>query len=214
MTTTTNFEDRLLVELRAVVAERPAATPAPAKRASSRLVLSGAATAAAAAAGASVFVLGAGSATPAFAVDRQADGDVSVTINRLSDAPELEAKLRAAGVPAVVDYTPAGKTCRQPRGTAPSGSSGKAAAVSGAKRTGSAIASTPSGATTFTITRGSVTPGETLVVMTSGGGDGPTSLGIAIVSGAVSPCELVDAPPLPAPGAGDSPAGAQQHHAG
>lgn len=196
--TSTRFEDRLLVELREVVAERPAPSAAPPprrrRRPTPRLVLTGAATAAVAA-GALIVALGGDSTAPAFAVERQADGNVTVTIHRLSDADDLQRQLRAAGIPAVVDYTPPGKACRQPRGAAPSRDDGAGKATS-------AIETRGDGSMTFTIARGSVGPGETLVVSTSGGADAST-VGMQIVDGPVSPCQLVEAPmPPPAdPGA-------------
>jgi hypothetical protein len=212
--TPTRFEDRLLVELRAVVAERAAPPVAAAatprrRRAAPRLVLSGAATAAVAA-GALLVALGGDAATPAFAVEPHADGDVAVTIYRLSDAAGLESKLRSAGVPAVVDYTPPDKACREPRGAAPSGAGGKSSTVSRAKAAGGGMSSAPDGSTTFTIKRGSVRPDETLVLTTRRGAD-VSSVGIEIIEGAVAPCQLVDAPPAPTPGASEgSSAGADE----
>ena len=49
--------------------------------------------------------------TPAFAVERQANGSVTVTINRLSDSAGLERKLTEVGLPAVVNYLQPGKWC-------------------------------------------------------------------------------------------------------
>ena len=45
----------------------------------------------------------------AYAVESQPDGAVTVSIRSLSDAAGLQRKLRAAGVPAVVDYVPGGQ---------------------------------------------------------------------------------------------------------
>jgi hypothetical protein len=47
--------------------------------------------------------------------------------------------------------------------------------------------------TTFTVSRNIVGAGDTLVIMTSGG-NGPTTVGMEVISGPVSPCKLVDAP--------------------
>lgn len=115
--TTALFEERLLAELRHVVAARPASgvVAAPRRRRAPRLLLGGAATTAAVGL-AVLLVAGGGGVAPAFAVDRQSDGTVTVTISRLSDAAGLQAQLRAAGIPAVIDYTPPGKACREPRG--------------------------------------------------------------------------------------------------
>ena len=107
------FEHRLLTELRQVVAERPAPEVVASPRSHRRRPLLFAATAAvAAAAAAALLTVTSGGVAPAFAVDRQANGDVSVTINKLSDAQGLQSQLRAAGINAEVDYTPAGKACR------------------------------------------------------------------------------------------------------
>jgi len=207
--TTTRFEDRLLAELRQVVAERPAPSRPAARPASSpfatgrlrrpRLLLGGGAAAAVTAAVVLASV-GSDQVTPAFAIDRQADGDVTVTINRLSDSADLERELRAAGIPAVVNYTPLGKACRQPRGR-------PAAAPN--HPVGSRVSGTSIGgrSTTFTISRDMVAPGQTLVIQTSGGA-GVTSVGMGVVEGPVSPCVLVDAPLPPAgPAQGVSPSG-------
>jgi hypothetical protein len=193
--TQTQFEDRLLAELRRVVAERPApeavALPRPRRR--RRLLLAGTATAAAAAA-AVLFAIGSDRVTPAFAVDRQADGDVTVTINDLSDARGLQSKLRADGINAVVNYTPAGKACEEPRGRPAASHDGPSmSSVQGSSVRGSDHSAT------FTISRNMVGPGQTLVISTSGGG-GPTSVGMQVVEGPVSPCVLVNAPAAP-PGA-------------
>lgn len=183
------FEHRLLAELRQVVAEcsAPEVVPSPRSHRRRLLLLASTATAAAAAA-AALLTVTSGGVAPAFAVDRQANGDVSVTINQLSDAHGLQSRLRAAGINAEVDYTPAGKACRQPRGrVAPPSSGGPA--VAGVRVAG--------GSTTFTISRNMVGPGQTLVIATSGG-TRPTSVGMQVIDGSVSPCVLVDAPGMPA----------------
>ena len=188
------FEDRLLAELRQVVAERPApdvtAPPSPHRR--RPLLIAGTATATAAAGAAALLLaIGGAGVSPAFAVDRQPNGNVNVTINKLGDAQDaqgLQSQLRAAGINAEVDYTPAGKACRQPRGrTAPPSNGGRG--VVGVRVNG--------GSSTFTISRNMVGPGQTLVIATSGG-TGPTSSGMQVVDGPVSPCALVNAPGMPA----------------
>jgi len=204
MTTTDRFEDRLLTELRAVVAQRPAPAAAPAPEPTHhrppRLVLGGLATAIAAVAAVVGLSVG-GSSEPAYAVDRQADGDVTVTINRLSDAEGLQSKLRAAGLPAVVRYTPPGKMCVPPDGAvAPSRS------ASPRQKLTTQASTSQGGKTTFTISRDSVGPGQTLLISTSGGGTGVSSIGIAVIPGSFTSCDLVDAPagPPPAPGSPDN----------
>jgi hypothetical protein len=115
--------------------------------------------------------------------------------------------LRGAGIAAVVDYTPTGKACREPRGRhagplhGPTGGS-----FSGSSDTGHSAS--------FTISRSLVGAGQTLVIMTSGG-TGPTSVGMEVIRGPVSPCQLVDAPAPPPAGAGGlSTQGAPQGTAG
>ncbi len=186
------FEDRLLVELRRVVAERPAPEVLVLPRSHRRrpLLFAGTATAAAATGTAvALLTLTGGGVAPAFAVDRQNSGDVSVTINKLSDAQGLQRQLRAAGINAEVDYTPAGKACRQPRGGTPAPTSNRGPSGAGVRVRG--------GSSTFTISRNMVGSGQTLVIATSGG-TGPTSVGMQVVKGSVSPCVLVDAPGAPA----------------
>jgi hypothetical protein len=192
--TMNKFEDRLLVELRAVVHERPApdvtrgGSPARRRLPRARTVL---ATAAAAAAVAGTIVLiGGGGATPAYAVVRNADGSVTVHVRSLSDAAGLQQKLRAAGIPAVVEYTPTGKTCREPRGRRP------------ATRQPLSMSVRVGDDTTFTIPRNAVGPGQTLALTTSVGGQ-LSSIGAEIVEGPVRPCQLVDAPVPPARGGTD-----------
>ena len=205
--TPTTFEDRLLDELRAVGAARPAPiTSTPARRAP-RARLGLAAGAVAATVAGILVASGGNSATPAYAVDRRPDGSVSVEINSLRDAAGLQKKLRAAGIPAVVNYTPMGKTCREPRGrSATPGTPGRDSMKVGVRKDHSA---------TFTIPRGDLRPGQTLVITASTGGSA-TSIGTAVLQGPIAPCKLVDAPPLPAGGGaglntGGAKAGATTH---
>jgi hypothetical protein len=122
------FEERLLAELRRVVAEGPGPVAArtPLARRHARLwrrrplTVAGGLAAAGAAATIAVLSLDGGQSA-AWAVTSNADGTVTVKINSLSDADGLERKLAAAGVPALVQYLPAGKACAdRPRGGAPS----------------------------------------------------------------------------------------------
>jgi hypothetical protein len=199
--TSKTFEDRLLIELREVVAARPAPASGPvvARRSPRlpRLLIGGAATAAAIVT-AVLAASGGDPAAPAYAVERQADGSVTVKINSLRDAEGLERQLRSVGIASVVDFTPTGKTCRQPRGRTVPG------LHTFAMRVG------PNGSATFTIPRDDVHPGRTLVI-TGSFGDGPTTMGTQTVEGPVAPCELVDAPAPPASPAGPS-TGPEQSH--
>jgi hypothetical protein len=116
------FEERLLAELRRVVAAGLVAAgpePALAGEGATRyprswrrraLALAGG-LAAVAIAAVAVLSLGGGGDGTAWAVTRNDDGTVTVEINSLRDADGLERKLRAAGIPAVVRYLPEGKAC-------------------------------------------------------------------------------------------------------
>jgi hypothetical protein len=196
-----NFEERLLVELRSVVAAEPVDRG---RRGLSRrrLALAGglAAVLAAAAIG-SVFFLSTG--TPAaYAVTTNADGSVTVEIDSLTDAAGLQAKLQAAGVSAVVEYLPLGKMCKQPwftpAGPAADGET-QQSSVGGARG--------GNGPTTFTISRDRPA-GTTLVVTTQTGPGNEQALGIGWAKGDVPPCQVVDAPPGSGP-LGGPPAGGQ-----
>jgi hypothetical protein len=108
MTASDHFEDRLLAQLRDIVAAQP--TPSSPRRqrrtGRTRLALAGAAVTAAVTAVA--IVASSGDVTPsAYAVQSQPGGEVTVSINSLKDASGLESSLRAAGIPAIVSYVPA-----------------------------------------------------------------------------------------------------------
>lgn len=128
MTAAHRFEDRLLEQLRHVVVEHPAPDVVTHRRPRrTRLALAGAGVAAATAAVA-IFATSSDVTTSAYAVVPTADGSVTVKIHSLSDATGLERSLRAAGVPAVVDYLPATRTgCVGPPAAATGGTSAGAA---------------------------------------------------------------------------------------
>jgi hypothetical protein len=113
------FEQRLLRELRQVIAEGPRLPPEPERPAAARkpfgrrlpLALAGGAAGAIAIALAGALLLGGGQPSKAWAVDRNPNGTVTVRIDSLSDAAGLQRKLNEAGVPALVQYLPRGKTC-------------------------------------------------------------------------------------------------------
>ncbi|MEU7853880.1 hypothetical protein [Nonomuraea sp. NPDC049141] len=54
---------------------------------------------------------------PSYAVTKDADGVVYVKVRDFHDAAGLTRQLKELNVPAIVDYAPAGKWCREPRGT-------------------------------------------------------------------------------------------------
>lgn len=119
-----DFEQRLLARLKAVVAERGAAaaaaeaekTPAAAsswRRRGPRLAL-GAGVVLAAVAVALVVSAGGDNPSRAFAVEPQDGGGVRIKIYKLEDASGLETALEDAGIQAQVTWLPAGKVCREP----------------------------------------------------------------------------------------------------
>jgi hypothetical protein len=200
-----NFEERLLGQLRVVVRERSEmpAFQAPTRAAGGgrswglgpRLALGGAGVAAVAAA---VLVIGSGTDdTPAaFAVEPQGEGNVRVEISSLSDAKGLERALDNAGINSNVEYLEAGETCKEPRFKRVVPGPGKPVEVNIAMNVGS-------GATTFTINRDAVGPGQTLVVVASPAADGrPGPVGVQIAGGAVGACVPIPGSPLPKPPAG------------
>jgi hypothetical protein len=182
-----NFEERLLVELREMTAARPAGRVQ--RRVfwhRPRLVLAGGLAAVLAAAGiAGVLVLSTGTQA-AYAVTRNADGSVTVEIDSLTDAAGLQAQLQAAGVNAVVEYLPEGKVCQQPWYT-PAGADAAPGMHQGS------VGRTSDGATRFTIS-GDQPAGTTLVITTQTGPGGEQALGMGYAQGTVPPCQVVDAP--------------------
>jgi hypothetical protein len=199
------FEERLLDELRRMVAEHPRTERPP--RRPRRLVLAGGlASVAAVAAVAGVFLL-TGGASPAYAVSKNDDGTVTVEISSLSDAAGLEQKLRDAGIRAVVQYVPPGKACKQPWPTTPGAPPGLGNDHTVLK--GGVVHTDDH--TRFTISN-NLPSDLTLVIVTQTTRDtpGPEAIGITFAHGDVGTCELVDAP-AGTPPLGPPPAGAQVH---
>ena len=199
------FEDRLLGELRLVVAERasdagrpsghPGGHPA---RGGRRFALAGTVAVVVALAGMSGLLHHFGDgAPPAYAVTRHGDGSVTVEVRSLRDAAGLQRALRAAGIPAVVRYTPPGKTC--PLGWFQPARTHVGVAV------GSSVLRTNHSAR-FTIAR-RIPPGDTLVIATTGRRRSHSAvygaLEVAVARGPVGACHLVPAPSaIPPQGAG------------
>jgi hypothetical protein len=185
------FEDRLLLELKQHVADRPA----PAPRRVGRIAIPSAVLAAIAAA--AVLIVSAGGES-AYAVESQADGTISVTINDLSDAAGLEAKLREAGVPADVDYAEHIAACKLVPGeqTAAAGSDagpsfspqGEAPPPGAARAMTLSIRSDKDGSTTFSIDPGLIQAGQSLRITTAG--TTATSVMVAIVRDGETPPPL------------------------
>jgi hypothetical protein len=194
MTASPRFEDRLFEQLRDVVA---AARPEPAVVRSRRpRQLSVAAAGVAAAAVAIVLVATGSNVTPgAYAVESRPDGAISVSIRSLRDADGLQRSLRAAGLPAFVDYAATGRPgCAPPaaegrtetRGkgeTGPTLSRKGTPPAGGGKdvrraKTVSSVRVDGSGAATFTLDPGPLKPGEHVYITTSTGA--VSTIGIAI----------------------------------
>ena len=109
------FEERLLLQLKEVVAERASMTAAPAPRSRRRLVISFAAALVVVGVLGAALLSGLGE-EPAYAVTRDPDGSIRVYIRDYRDPKGLQRRIEAFGVKAAVDYLPQGKTCREPRG--------------------------------------------------------------------------------------------------
>lgn len=102
-----SFDTALVSELRQVVAER---ATAPVRRNRRRPALVAASIAAVTA---GVFGISSVGGAAAYAVDRSADGDITISIHRLDDAAGLEKALASYGIDAKVDYR-AGSTATTP----------------------------------------------------------------------------------------------------
>ncbi|WP_067465763.1 hypothetical protein [Actinomadura macra] len=188
------FEDRLLAELKDVVATRTASAPAQSRTPAVKWRRAGLVTAAAGAAAAMAIgipVMSGDRAPKANAVVRDPDGSIRLYIRDYRHPEIIASRLRALGVPAAVDFVPNGKACRPPRGT---------------------IA--PDDGTLVTIMRPEdddsegdfsrlhpdrLKPGRTLVLEVSftsfGRGASAASMFVGSATGPVAPCVLVPAPP-------------------
>jgi len=138
-----DFEEKLLDELKAIVAQRgaeqTASTERPAQRSTRRraprLALGGAAVFTAAVA---VLVIGSGgdNAPKAFAVEPQDGGGVTIRIYSAEDAAGLEGALADAGIPSQVTWLPAGKACREPHFTQSTAKTSMGGAIGGINMAG------------------------------------------------------------------------------
>ncbi|MEW1888549.1 hypothetical protein [Streptomyces sp. NBC_00523] len=210
------FEDRLLEELKREIEAR-GPQPAPARRprrlvTAPRLALvAGLATAATVAA---VLLPGSPTTPKAYAVDRNGDGTVTVTLYDLTPDPEeqdaLVARVRELGVLVSIDSPPDGTTCTQPRGEVIQSPAG--VADPGMKIEIAKPADTPPGVPTPPVTKGkapdsdtgwraTLHPGDTLVIERDS-----AFAWFSAVKGAATPCNPrpVNQPgPLPPPATAD-----------
>lgn len=222
--TESEFERRLRAELKAIVTERGAVEPMrPAddkpvwRRRGPRFGL--AASAIGAVAAVVLIVNASGDSTPpAFAVEAQPEGMVSVEIRSPEDATGLETALDEAGISASVTYLAAGTTCREPRFRPMPWPEGARAIVvgppEGAPRelSNATVVGGPEGArtviqeptrgggaVTFWISSAAVGPGQTLVITASVSAGGIFGAGtpprVELAEGTVSPCEVVPVQP-------------------
>ncbi|WP_169981540.1 hypothetical protein [Microbispora sp. H10836] len=141
-----------------------------------------------------------GGGTPAYAVSKNADGTLTITINQAKDPEPLEATLRGMGVNAVVDYIPIGKRCSpQPRST-----SFLSRQEAQHPADGRPFLIWPADEPEFRIDPAAVKPGQTAVLEFSVSADEKTAgIWANISNGPVAPCTLVDsdeAPLGPPPG--------------
>ena len=119
-----NFEEKLLYELKTVVAQRGAeeesavqsAAPPPRRRRAPRIAM-GAAVGLATAAAVFVFNSGGSNTSKAFAVESAGGDGVTIKVYSPEDATGLEGALADAGIRSQVTWLPAGETCREPRFT-------------------------------------------------------------------------------------------------
>jgi hypothetical protein len=216
------FEERLLRELREVVAAGGTSAPygsLPAhagaawwKRRRS-LALLGAVVAGLVPAALAVSPFGGNADDRAWAVTSKADGSVAVEIDSLRDADGLQRQLKQAGVPAVVQYIPPGKTCAGDalRGTHEQGGSvahgettGAVARHSRSNSSSLEIKTQPDGGIVFTFDTGAH-PNETLIIRSQGlaPGQAPaahpaaadrSTISVSHVPGSARPCRLVNSP--------------------
>jgi hypothetical protein len=201
------FEERLLTELKDVVRARNLdatagldipAPRAPARSRRRRVTLAVAAATLLAGGMAAPAVLGLGGSA-AYAVDRAADGTITVSIRDFKDAPGLERQLRRLGVNAVVDYVPFGRQCRAPRATPVPDPSPTLLSGEGSSKENRA---------TFRMDPKALRPGQSVIIElmytepSTGQPVGMVGISASAVTGPVAPCVLVPGSPIPGAGVG------------
>lgn len=194
------FELSLLTALREVAAAQgaatayePVATPArmPHGPLLRRPAVRLAAAAAAVATGVGAYLVSPAGTSPAFAVTTGADGDVTVTVNRLDGAASLEKALKAAGITADVTFPARGNQCRVGRyaDAPPSGAGGDRVLMS--------ATSSATGGQSITIPKGAIGPGQTFVLESMWPSEGTWAMRVGIAQGPVGACVEEDYTPPP-----------------
>jgi hypothetical protein len=211
-----NFEERLLGELKAVVARRGAEQAAstesvahsPSWRRAPRPA-AGAVAVFAAAVAVLVFSSGGGNTPKAFAVEPHEGGGVTIQIYSAEDSAGLEGALAEAGIRSQVTWLPAGKSCREPRFTPSTvktsaggtiggiamGGPGKAMTIGVMSSEDEYVHSAPN----ISLDPASFRPDQTVVISGSrgpydGDSEGGFEARMEIAEGPVEPCEPVDSP--------------------
>ncbi|MBP2702209.1 hypothetical protein JOL79_00165 [Microbispora sp. RL4-1S] len=116
------FEDRLLAQLKAEIAERAARKRAlPSRRFTGRRLLACAAVVGVVAAAAAAVPLVVESRHPAYALTRHPDGSITLRISEFRDPGKVEDDLARMGVRADITYLPLGKQCAFGRAPAVAG---------------------------------------------------------------------------------------------
>jgi hypothetical protein len=204
---TKNYEERLLTELRALAERNAAEAPPQAtsrRRIPPKLALAGIAGGACVASAAIAFTgSDGGGGSTAYAVESRGDGSVRIEISRLEDAAGLERELRAAGIPAEIDFLPLTETCREPRFEPAPAREFKPLGGLPVPMTTGQVSIGPTVEATLVLQTGQtgdLRPGETLVIT---GRHGPhpraeqptnmTTITFAIARGDVAPCDPVSA---------------------
>ncbi len=179
------FETALLVELRDVVKTRSGSAPEAAVVASRTRIPRKLALAAAAAVAAVMVVLVPGvSSSPAYAVTEEVGGEVTVSIDRLEDAQQLQDALKSHGVRADVKYLGDNMQC-QPGRFEPATSTSTSRTTFNVSTDG----------ITVVLDRRDVDNGQTVVIAASRVRDGIHGE-VGVADGEVGPCRQL---PLPNP---------------
>lgn len=128
--------------------------------------------------------------SPSYAVTKKADGTVYIEVRDFRDAEGLAGRLKELNVPAIVDFVPEGKRCREPRGVmvddelsgqyGPSARYGLPENIPGERR-----------GWRMRVNTRQFKPGETFVWTITPLLGGGRSTSTIVYKGPVAPCELV-----------------------